>query len=99
MQPTRNQVEQSLAALGTRTPLLTGSVPGFLRVADDHARELVVDAIGSLPAGLLDQLERTIDVRFERLDQARARLEHGSALSADELADRIVGRLVCDRLR
>ena len=87
MQPTKNQVEQSLAALETDEP----------RSHESH--EVVAHAIDSLPAGLLEQLERTIDVRPDRLDQARARLEHGIDLPADELADRIVGRLVCDRLR
>jgi hypothetical protein len=86
MQPTKNQVQYSLAALETEP-------------RSHESREVVARAIDSLPAGLLEQLERTIDVRPDRLDQARARLEHGIELAADELADRIVGRLVCDRLR
>jgi hypothetical protein len=97
MQPTPNQVEQSLAALATISVPAT-PVHGRRPSARPRAG-LVADAIGSLPDGLLAQLESTIDVRPDRLDRARARLEHGDELTADELADRIVGRLVCDRLR
>jgi hypothetical protein len=52
-----------------------------------------------LPEGLLAQLEDTLVLRADRLDQARARVANVHELSADDLADRIVGRLVCDRLR
>jgi hypothetical protein len=97
MQPTKNQVEQSLAALAHGPGRPTSTVaPTSTRVP--HA-ELVANAIGSLPEGLLAELEQTIDVRPDRLDRARAQLEHLDELTADELADRIVGRLVCDRLR
>jgi hypothetical protein len=97
MQPTRNQVEQSLAALAT-SDHPRARLDGFAR-SHGPAHELDADAIESLPEGLLEALERTIDVRLDRLEGARARLEQGGELSADELADRIVGRLVCDRLR
>jgi hypothetical protein len=93
MQPTRNQVEQSLAALA-RTP--GGETIG---PSANYDREVMADAIDSLPAGLLAELEQTIDIRPDRLDQARAHLAQLDELSAHELADRIVGRLVCDRLR
>jgi hypothetical protein len=97
MQPTRNQVEHSLAALATTEPP-RATIDGFA-TSEAPARRLAADVIGSLPAGLLEALERTVDVRWDRLEGARARLEHGDELTADELADRIVGRLVCDRLR
>jgi hypothetical protein len=96
MQPTTYQVEQSLAALNTDRP---GAAVVALSTSTPPVRPVPADVIQALPAGLLEQLERTIDVRWDRLEGARARLEHGDELSADELADRIVGRLVCDRLR
>jgi hypothetical protein len=96
MQPTRSQVEHSLAALNTDQP--RAEIVGFA-TSGPSVRTVPADVIDTLPAGLLEQLERTIDVRWDRLEGARARLEHGDELSADELADRIVGRLVCDRLR
>jgi hypothetical protein len=96
MQPTRIQVEQSLAALaeGTGHP---DHASGVRSAATDPAQVAV--AIESLPAGLLAELEQTIDIRPDRLDRAREHLAHLDELSASELADRIVGRLVCDRLR
>jgi hypothetical protein len=96
MQPTRTQVEQSLAALaeGTGHP---DQASGVRSAATDPARVAV--AIESLPDGLLAELEQTIDIRPDRLDRAREHLAHLDELSASELADRIVGRLVCDRLR
>ena len=96
MQPTRIQVEQSLAALaeGTGHP---DHASGVRSAATDPAQVAV--AIDSLPAGLLAQLEQTIDIRPDRLDRAREHLAHLDELTATELADRIVGRLVCDRLR
>jgi hypothetical protein len=94
MQLTKDQFHQTLVALTVgrpaepeRTP--PGAVP----------RNAVSKALRALPAGLLADLERTVDIRSDRLDAARARLLHVDDLSADELADRIVGRLVCDRLR
>jgi hypothetical protein len=100
MQPSKNQVEQSLAALSTTRDATAARVEEPSRSDEPVDPRLSVDhAIGALPEGLLEQIERTIDVRPDRLDKARARLEHVDELSADELADRIIGRLVCDRLR
>ena len=42
---------------------------------------------------------RLAAVRDDRLAEARERLETGEHPSADDLAGRMVGRLVCDRLR
>lgn len=52
-----------------------------------------------VPDGLLEQLEATPPVRPDRLAEARARLAVGDQPDADTLAKRMVGRLVCDRLR
>jgi hypothetical protein len=94
MQLTKGQVHQTLVALtvGQAThpePAPPGTAP----------TDAVGEALSALPAGLLADLERAVDIRVDRLDAARARLAHVEDLSADELADRIVGRLVCDRLR
>jgi hypothetical protein len=94
MQLTKDQVRQTLVALTVSQTGTSGRTPP--RTA---RRDVVSDALEALPAGLLEDLERAIDVRADRLDAARAWLCHVDDLSADELADRIVGRLVCDRLR
>lgn len=102
MRPTKDQVTQSLAALTHHGGPAGGVHRPARRIGTDRqidAHRQVVAAIGALPAGLVEQIERTIDVRPDRLVEARARLELGLDLSPDELADRIVGRLVCDRLR
>jgi hypothetical protein len=97
MQPTRIQVEQSLAALANGAGHPDHAAGGIRSAAAAH--EQMVVAIESLPDGLLAELEQTIDIRPDRLDRAREHLAHLDELTATELADRIVGRLVCDRLR
>jgi hypothetical protein len=94
MQLTKDQVHQTLVAL---TVDRAADPAGATRAGAPQSA--VSAALSALPAGLLADLERAIDVRVDRLDAARARLLHVDDLSADELADRIVGRLVCDRLR
>jgi hypothetical protein len=93
MQPTDVQVERTLAALQDAP------------TAERTERRVTVidrDALGSvldeLPAGLLDGLEAGPSVRPDRIEEARGRFETGVAPTDDELANRIVGRLVCDRL-
>ena len=88
MQPTNEQVERSLAAL--RASLQGRGDPGPSVVPDGHA---------SLAEDLARILARLPATRPERVDAARRRLESGEQPSADEVADRLVGRLVCDRLR
>jgi hypothetical protein len=93
MQPTDVQVQRTLAALevdladhrDTPAPRIT--------------RDTLEIALAGLPDGLMDGLAGVAPVRTERLAEAVERMEHGEPLSSDELADRIVGRLVCDRLR
>lgn len=88
MQPTQMQVERSLAALreGERVD----------EVVDEPA---LISAAGDLPAELFEELERTPPVRADRLAEARQRLAAGDQPDATALASRMVGRLVCDRLR
>jgi hypothetical protein len=52
-----------------------------------------------LPAGLVERLQQSSSVRPDRCEEARERMAAGDEPSADDLADRMVGRLVCDRLR
>ena len=88
MQPIELQVERSLAVLRGGVDDLGGlSAHGMDRPE------------GSLPDGLLEQLEATPAVRPDRLAEARQRLAEGAQPDADELATKMVGRLVCDRLR
>lgn len=93
MQPTDVQVERTLAALQHPTPDATeprgGSGGG--RDARDHV-------LGDLPEGLLQDIEDAPSLRTDRLAEARDRLATGCTPTSDELANRIVGRLVCDRL-
>ena len=93
MQPTDVQVERTLAALqdaptDERPTRAAGGI-------DRAARDGVLD---DLPAGLLDGLGTGPSLRPDRLEEARGRLATGVAPTDDELANRIVGRLVCDRL-
>jgi len=93
MQPTDVQVERTLAALQDAPP---GSRPA--RSGSGIDREALDDVLDDLPAGLLDGLGSGPSLRPDRLEEARDRLATGVAPTDDELANRIVGRLVCDRL-
>jgi hypothetical protein len=52
-----------------------------------------------VPDGLVELLAGASLIRDDRLAEARQRLESGDQPTADALAQRMVGRLVCDRLR
>ena len=96
MQPTNTQVERSLAALRLGAPAPPMASAGAL-VAERH--DAGAAGAADVPDGLLERLERASGVRPERLEEARERMASGDEPSADDLADRMVGRLVCDRLR
>jgi hypothetical protein len=98
MQPSKSQVRQSLAALQSE-PVLPRSPEDACTHPDGPCDRSPRTTLGDLPEGLLAQLEDTVAVRSDRLDHARVWLAHVDEISADDLADRIVGRLVCDRLR
>ena len=51
------------------------------------------------PTGLLELLRDTPALRLQAVADARMRLAGGVHPTADDLADRMVGRLVCDRIR
>ncbi len=89
MQPTDVQVQRSLAAL-------RGEIP------EEDLADLVLDdelRTDQLPRGLVERIQSSPSVRADRLAEARLRLETGEVPTADALANRMVGRLVCDRLR
>jgi hypothetical protein len=83
MQPTDHQVEQSLAALR--------------RAGTDAATAAGVRL--DLPEGLLELLRSSPPIRLDRMADAKMRLVGGRQPTDDDLARRLVGRLVCDRLR
>ena len=89
MQPTNEQVERSLAALRGAPPLADVAAAGVAVHLDESAVPREVDEV----------LSHMPDVRVDRVAEARRRLESGDTPSAQELADRMLGRLVCDRLR
>lgn len=85
MQPTEIQVERSLQALQTEPE--TGVAGASGPDAPD------------LPAGLVELLATAPAVRLDRVVDARMRMEAEDQPSAEDLARRVVGRMVCDRLR
>jgi hypothetical protein len=97
MQVTDTQVQRSLEALiSEHSPPgppdeLVGAIPRSGGAADG--------ALSSVPEGLVEQLTESSPVRDDRLQDARRRLASGETPSDQALADRMVGRLVCDRLR
>ena len=85
MQPSDLQVQRSMAALR--------------RVTDDPDDRADAPARHEVPPELFERLEEGPRVRRDRVDAAKARLEDGDEPSADDVATKLVGRLVCDRLR
>ena len=83
MQVTELQVQRSIEAL-----------TGQARPSDGCAHDP-----SGLPAGLVEALSGMPAIRVDRVEEARHHLETDAAPSAEALAQRMVGRLVCDRLR
>ena len=83
MQPTDRQVERSLEALRSG--------------GDDRAAATAIHV--DVPEGLLDLLHSSPPVRLDRMANAKMRRVGGRQPTDDDLARRLVGRLVCDRLR
>ena len=90
MQCTNTQVLRSMEALREQP----------VETAD--AVERVVDRTDASPVTteIVERLSSMSPIRQDRLEEVRSRLEDGSLLpSVDEVAEKLVGRLVCDRLR
>ena len=87
MQPTELQVQRSLQALSAH-------------VHGAHRRARSAAPVGDeVPLGLIAALASASTVRRDRVVAARRSLDTGEGPTAEALASRMVGRLVCDRLR
>jgi hypothetical protein len=53
----------------------------------------------TVPEEAFDCMAQLPTVRADRVAQARERMASGTVLTSEELAEKVVGRLVCDRLR
>ena len=69
------------------------------RATDEPDERADAHAWHEVPPELFERLEGGPQVRRDRVDAAKARLEDGDEPSADDVATKLVGRLVCDRLR
>lgn len=106
MQVTELQVQRSLRALtdtepggsddAAAPPSPEGGAGPILALWDSSPQEAEATAC---PEGLVEQLVGSPAIRDDRLAEVRLRLEAGEQPSAEDLAQRMVGRLVCDRLR
>lgn len=85
MRPTKTQVTRSLADLceSDHTASEIDIDLGHEELSDD-----IVRAVNEAP-----------DLRLDLLEEARCRLRAGQVPSAYALADRMLGRFICDRLR
>jgi hypothetical protein len=97
MQPTQNQVERSLEALRHPPDPSADDAPA----TDDDAAD-VAEVSGDqadIHTAVLELLGDEPVIRLDRLSDVRRRLDAGEQPTDDDLAGRMVGRLVCDRLR
>ena len=85
MQVTNTQVDKTLESLSRNGPTAP-VVEGPLRL--DALLDEAITRVNDLPT-----------VRRERAEMARDRLRAEQLPSAEALADKLIGRLVCDRLR
>ena len=92
MQPTDVQVQASLVALAVDHD--DGRASTRATPPRPSPRDL-----RALPAGLLDALRAVPSLREDRLVAVRRRLAAGIVPTDEALAGRMVGRIVCDRLR
>jgi hypothetical protein len=87
MQVTELQVQRSIEALAVPDREPAPSPP-------DPSRDP-----SGLPDGLVELLSGSPAIRDDRVEEARHHLETDAPPTAEALAQRMVGRLVCDRLR
>jgi hypothetical protein len=91
MQLRTEQVERTLADLRDR------SLHEVDRATDSD--ELPDDESDPVSSAVAERLSEMPAIRPEAIARARRHLEEGKHPSDDELAWRVIGRLVCDRLR
>jgi hypothetical protein len=95
MQVTELQVQRSIEALTDHGP-----DPGRPGDHPDASSDESLDGGGRrLPDGLVALLVHAPSIRDDRVEAARRQLAAHDAPTAEALAQRMVGRLVCDRLR
>lgn len=87
MQPTEIQVQRCLQVLEAQPESAVYRPEGW------------VSRDTSVPPGLIELLTDTPALRLQAVADARMRIAGGEQPSADDLAGRMVGRLVCDRIR
>jgi len=95
MRPSDEQVRRSLAALrrAEEAERRAAAEQAEREGGDQPAREPTV-----LPPDVLERLLATPIIRPDAVERGRSRLASGD-LEADDLAGKVIGRLVCDRLR
>jgi hypothetical protein len=99
MQPTEIQVQRCLHALETPPDVAPGDFPPYESLRE-VGLDTVPDSVGDdMPEGLVELLSGSSGVRLQRMADARMRLAAGEQPTDDDLAARLVGRLVCDRIR
>ena len=86
----------AVSATGMLSTLAQLRMMGAVASADNGGSVVIVDDV---PSEALRRLAGTPLLRRERLELARQRLFAADRPSAEDIADRLVGRLVCDRLR
>jgi hypothetical protein len=96
MQPTELQVQHSLRAL-TEAP--ADALTEHSGSGEPLSGAAPPDELDDFAADVAARLREASSVRDDRVASARAGLEAGEQPSAEALAQRMVGRLVCDRLR
>ncbi len=84
-------------AVGTRSLDAVGMDGTRLRGAERWSGD--VCRLDDLPTEVFTRLLETPALRSDRLERARRRLARGDTPTAEDLAERMIGRLVCDRLR
>ena len=97
MQPTEQQVQRSLEAL-----LMHGARDGAVHAGGGDQRDgrpTELCRLDDVPTEVFVRMRDVPALRSDRLEQARRRLECGDTPTAEDLAERMIGRLLCDRLR
>jgi hypothetical protein len=90
-------MERSIAAI-RYVPDLRNPAPAPADEPDD-VEVIGLALLDSVPAGLVDLLATVPEIRVDRVAAARARMEAGDEPLAADIADKLVARMVCDRLR
>src|SRR4051812_13999117 len=103
MIPNRHQAVTSLAALKRDADSAVRWVPAW--TSDDSVILYLTERGGCvirrthIPEEVLATIDWTPDIRLDHLERAHRLVEQAHLLPAQHVAERIVDRLVCDRLR